>query len=381
MVQNWLYWLHRLFHYILDSPRWDNVLEWFRAVLMGAAAALILTISVWVVWKALRFLTTVARAINKCHFIQKAAGWIWSGGRKKATSISTFLRKDWRRTQIRFLNRKYRFEEWKGRFKAKKLPRVKRRLWVYRKRSMRWAGSKVKNSPLAQHPYAVAQAVLAIIAFIALVVWAEASIVPTIKVAFSTPLPAYFWWGLAIFAVIAAIIAIFWKNPDWRPSSTTVATTMRSFPWGKLITAAVVIFLLLWAGKQVQRLKEGGIVVTSAWSPVIRIPPGKQVIWDPRENVAHEIRTESGTDYPFPRRVTSRVTKPCERLTWINEASATIQIRVTDPDVKETIFDLTFMPYQEGGPCGGETRATPLPSRTLPFLPLVPPILKDDAKM
>ena len=153
------------------------------------------------------------------------------------------------------------------------------------------------------------------------------------------------WWALGIGLVITILV---WLA---RQGQTGTGTATWRFPRTATVVVVLVVLVVLLTPR-VRAWFDGGIAVDSGWSKVIRVPPGKQVVWERRHNVAYQIMTQSGRVYNFDRDPEEDTRTACERHVWIPEAATSFQIRVNDKEREETIFDLTFSPYVVDGPCG-----------------------------
>ncbi len=168
----------------------------------------------------------------------------------------------------------------------------------------------------------------------------------------------------------------------------SIQNRTRNTNWKRIgkwvLVIAILLFILLGAGSCAKACFGGGktsetpsLKVTTAWSEPVRVLPGQQVTWAPRENAQFEVRIQTGATYTIPR--LPETGHPCETHVRIEEAISSFQLRLKDTEVKETVFDLIFSPYTSGGPCAGYKKEeievsppSPGPERTPPpsfFLP------------
>ncbi|MBX4206555.1 hypothetical protein KW784_02095 [Candidatus Parcubacteria bacterium] len=199
----------------------------------------------------------------------------------------------------------------------------------------------------------------------------------------SIPLPVEAGWlkiGLGLASIALVVWFAIWViKSGWRPATATA----RRAPWGKIIAGVALIVLAVWVWSSWPKWTDPGIEIGTAWTAPIKIPLGTTAIWASRDNVAYEIRVwDKGTptDYPFPRNPVPDKRDACERYNPIKQAGSSFQIRVVDPEIKRTVFDVSILPYKKGGPCEKtdaekETpvaKGIPPPVPTLPLKPFDP---------
>lgn len=198
---------------------------------------------------------------------------------------------------------------------------------------------------------------------------------------------AFYWLAIALIAAAIAGIGYLVYKKEWYPSSTTMNATMKKIPVGGLFRFAVgaalvffVLFLLpglaIRADKWLRGEGETAVAVTDAWTAPIRIPLGKMARYEPRLNAAFQVKLPSGHIYTMPRDPVPDKRTVCERWRdkWIDESASSFQLRLADPEVKTTVFDLSMEPFRL--PCGETAPTATSSSVPAPQIPKLFPDLR-----